>query len=537
MSKTFVREATGLVREVSFLDYFMTNLNGVTFFYALAVTPWYIWYATAGGDVVLGSIGGLLLNVFGNIVVFAMITSTFPRSGSPYVANSRVLHPALAWPAEVCMWMSQGPLGLGTLAVGLISAALVPGLYTMGVSSGNASLVSAAFALTQPMWMATLGVVVVLGTMAFVIWGVKAIVHSFQLPMTILMIVGAAVLLVYWASANLTNLQAVLPKYTSVSYSAILTYASTNYSSAMVPISYAGIPVMMSILFTVGAYNSYWGSWVAGEVKKASSLRMQYVSMVIPSFLLFGVTVLTVGLAQLAVGRNFLIAMTQILTNNPGFFSSLPSVTSFGTIVLIPMMIADNTIAQFLIMLMMIGAVLATSVYMWLLTTRDFLAFSFDRLLPAKFADVSDRTHTPIFNIVFNALLACVIAVAVAYAGSYISYAFVSMFTLSCVEVGLLMFAAIVIPLRKDIWSISSGSKYKVLGIPLISIAGVLGLVYNWGAAVLYVALPQFGWGPQASEFLIATIGVPFVLYWIIRKVRISQGIDVNAVFRTIPPE
>src|SRR5208283_1559061 len=177
------------------------NLNGVTFFYSLAVTPWFIWFATPGGDAIIGSIGGVLFTVFGAIVVFAMMTATFPRSASPYVANSRVLHPAIGWPAEVMMWMSIGPLGIGVLATALISAALVPGLYTMGVSSGNASLVSAAFALTQPFWIAVLGVVVVLGTMALVIRGTRTLVHSFQLPMTILTLIGTVVLLVYWASA------------------------------------------------------------------------------------------------------------------------------------------------------------------------------------------------------------------------------------------------------------------------------------------------------------------------------------------------
>ncbi|HYW01139.1 MAG TPA: hypothetical protein VE862_06695, partial [Candidatus Acidoferrum sp.] len=99
------------------------------------------------------------------------------------------------------------------------------------------------------------------------------------------------------------------------------------------------------------------------------------------------------------------------------------------------------------------------------------------------------------------------------------------------------MLSAIVVPLRKDIWAVSPASKYKLLGIPIISIAGVIGLVYEFGSLFLYVVTPQFGWGPQASEFLIATMVLPFVLYWVIRKIRISRGIDVDAVFRALPPE
>ncbi|HKM78115.1 MAG TPA: hypothetical protein VJZ03_03490 [Candidatus Bathyarchaeia archaeon] len=107
--KTFVRDATGLVRAISITDYAVTNLNAVNPLVALVYTAWFIWLGVPNADIVTACIGGFLLVVFGDIVVFAMTTATFPRSASPYVAESRVLHPSVGWPSEVSNWLSFTP--------------------------------------------------------------------------------------------------------------------------------------------------------------------------------------------------------------------------------------------------------------------------------------------------------------------------------------------------------------------------------------------------------------------------------------------
>jgi len=45
------------------------------------------------------------------------------------------------------------------------------------------------------------------------------------------------------------------------------------------------------------------------------------------------------------------------------------------------------------------------------------------------------------------------------------------------------------------------------------------------------------GFGLASLELIIAVSVAPFVLYWIIRAVRRRQGIDLDFIFRELPPE
>jgi len=59
-AKSFVRDATGLVREISLFDHLVTNMNGVVPLAALALTPWWIWFAVPGGDPLISTVTGFI---------------------------------------------------------------------------------------------------------------------------------------------------------------------------------------------------------------------------------------------------------------------------------------------------------------------------------------------------------------------------------------------------------------------------------------------------------------------------------------------
>ena len=52
-----------------------------------------------------------------------------------------------------------------------------------------------------------------------------------------------------------------------------------------------------------------------------------------------------------------------------------------------------------------VAGVVAIAVPTYLMGTRNMLAYSFDRVLPTKLSEVNDRTHTPIYAILFVMLL------------------------------------------------------------------------------------------------------------------------------------
>src|SRR5690242_15637189 len=100
-SKLFVRQSSGLVRNVSVTNALFFNVAafvgvGLTLypiFYSLAGVPvWKHGLSSYGWAAIIAGLFCVLL-----ALIFASLTSVMPRSGGDYVFSSRILHPFLGW--------------------------------------------------------------------------------------------------------------------------------------------------------------------------------------------------------------------------------------------------------------------------------------------------------------------------------------------------------------------------------------------------------------------------------------------------------
>jgi len=532
----FVREATGFVREIGFLDHLITNMNGVVPLAAIVLTPWWIFFAVKGGDLMLAILGGWLFTMFGSLISYSMISATFPRAAAPYVATSRILHPAVGWPAEVCHWLGW-VMALALYPGFMLTWAIVPGLYAIGVSSGNRAFIDAAFAIaTQPEWALLVGFLLLVPTSLIAVLGTRKLVRTFQLPITIIMFIAIFIIIGLWATTTRSQLEMVLVKYLHEDFASIIAEAKANYPDFMVPSIYAFVPIMAAIAFTAGSFNTYWNSYAVGEVRRAHDVRMQILSMWIPSTLIAILVALISGMALSICGREFLIAITQILTNNPGFFEGTPPMPAYA-MTLIPLMVADNPIIQFIIMIGTICGVLAYFPATWLIITREWFAWAFDRLLPERLSEVSEKYHTPVWSIIVNLIVACIFMVLFIYFIEYIGFFNTAAWDLTLITIALICLSAALLPLRKEFWSLSPVNKYKIGAIPVITVAGILGFIYNGAAVWFYSVTPELGMGLPSTLVIVATAAIPFVLYWVVRAIRKKQGIEIDLIFKSIPPE
>ena len=91
--RTFVREATGLVREASWFDVFMYNEAGMSYAGAMLLASM-LAFIFIGGDFLTE---WLLTVLFGSLIglTYYLLSVTMPRTGADYVYDSRILHPAL----------------------------------------------------------------------------------------------------------------------------------------------------------------------------------------------------------------------------------------------------------------------------------------------------------------------------------------------------------------------------------------------------------------------------------------------------------
>jgi len=184
-----------------------------------------------------------------------------------------------------------------------------------------------------------------------------------------------------------------------------------------------------------------------------------------------------------------------------------------------------------------------------LVASRTFFAMSFDRMMPEKFAYVSERWHAPVWAIIITAVFAIPACMAEADfpagAASYLAFAgvvgtdifdafFLTMFCISCM----------LLPLeRKEIYD-RAAVKHSIC-----SVTG-LGFVATLGAAFcLYIFIKESGWiwslfksGAETAD-IVSSIGffgciiVGILLYVYYMYKNTTRGVDMRTLYISIPPE
>jgi hypothetical protein len=95
VGEVFARKASGLVREASLLDTFgigfMNNGVGVGVW---TMASWGL-YVMPTGDIFWASILATFMCITGIALVWGFLGGSMPRSGGDYIANSRIIHPAV----------------------------------------------------------------------------------------------------------------------------------------------------------------------------------------------------------------------------------------------------------------------------------------------------------------------------------------------------------------------------------------------------------------------------------------------------------
>jgi amino acid transporter len=170
-------------------------------------------------------------------------------------------------------------------------------------------------------------------------------------------------------------------------------------------------------------------------------------------------------------------------------------------------------------------------------STRVMFAMSCDGMLPNWVARVSRRWGAP------------VVAIGICYVGCLIMgwlYLFtdfarltLDMPLMSAIAFAASTLAGTLFPYLKTtrhIYADSSVAGHQVFGIPLITVAGVLGLVYFAVIFYLYLTDARYGVNDQLSAlFVLAAIAVSVLIYLGCRCYRGRRGIDIDRVFRDIP--
>jgi len=175
---------------------------------------------------------------------------------------------------------------------------------------------------------------------------------------------------------------------------------------------------------------------------------------------------------------------------------------------------------------------------LFLSSTRVIFAAAFDRVLPDRAAEVSERRKVPLYSLVLMLLPAVGLAAIYAYSTTFRTYTLDATLVIAVTYL-FSAIAVVILPWRKpDLWRASPASKVKVLGVPIVPVSGVITiglLVFNlseWFSNDLY-----FVNNNDSLIYMGAMYALAIVLYVSARIIRNRQGIDLGLINKEIPVE
>ncbi len=537
----FQRQATGLVSEAGTWSTLIYNINfvsiGLMMLFVLQLEPAFY----PGGNMLVSYLLALAV-VLPTSLVFAMFSAAMPRSGGDYVYVSRILGPRLGMMSSfinTVWWFIYG----GVPSAFFARYGLGPLFRNVGLLSGNESLVEAGAWFVTPEGTIITGILLVAFLVAVFSLGLN-VYFRIQNTLFVIAMLGLAVIGFVLLTGSTATFQANLDRFTGQAgtYQAVIDNATAaGFTEAPFDWYWSLIPITWIYLELVFNQSS---AYIGGEVRHAS--RVQLWSMPITAIVCVAIAMLLTWLFQATIGSTFLGAVswdagaTLGLSSAPTF-SELAAYLSGSTIVAL---IAG------------IGFVFWS--YTWLPgqilnASRNLLAYGLDGVLPARFAEVNERYHTPVFSLVVVGLGSIAALVVYATNADFTTLTGIVAFIVSFIIVSI---AAIAFPYRKPAAWAASPVSWRWGGLPVISIVGVLSLlallITLWvflndplaGVNVLdgfHLKLTGEDGAPTKDAIRLLITGVTIVsglvVFEVARLVRARRGVRLEVAYEEIPVE
>ncbi len=535
----FLRKATGLVKGWSKFDAFLYSFMSVNFvtlglFFAFSVLA----FVPSGQILPALLISGVFVTFL--VVTYAGLISVMPRAGGDYVWQSRVLGGGIAFVLAVTGWWFilwywapvyanilnvevfqplAAVLGLDGLTdflakdIGLFTVAIV----TVGLAAVLVSLGMEGYAKIQKVcfYLGLAGLAVIFLVMLF---GSRSGFESaFNQEASNL----------FGTSGN--------------AYQQTIELGRTNNAGPIVPdlgfTPFLGDSLLLIPFLCFWILWPNWGATLYGEVRGASDFRRVMGGMMWGLWVTVAIAFVFVLLAAKFFGWEFFNAANlNYWATVYGFGDAAIPIWSY------PPMLASfyfhNEAIQAIIVLVFGAWFLGWAGTLFLSSTRVIFAAAFDRILPEKVADVSERRHVPYWALLLMLVPSIVVSWLYVYTSDFATFILDATLVIAVTFFGTSI-AAMILPYRKKrLYENSPIARYKVAGIPLITITGAITALFlgfnlwHWFTNDLYAVNNS-----TSLWFMASMYGLALVIYIVAWFVRRSQGINLSAIHREIPVE
>src|SRR5215469_11337367 len=545
-SGLFVRQASGLVRDVSMANALFFNIAafvGTAVGWAIAFYALYPEWQAFGisAYAYMAVLTGVACYFLG--MIFASLTTAMPRSGGDYVFTSRIISPFWGW---IESWT-------------LVGSALTIIGFEIIVASHNLQLIGILLGVAFPgsvfgnatNWIQDTPSKVIVGIIILlVIAGISILktrtFHKVVTGLTIFAIVSVAINFIGAFTVDQNSMANALPALGTSTKAIMAAATKAGFSLGSPDFSILGLVALAGlasvVLFQYIGFQ--FSSYIAGEVK--GNVRRAVMFAVIGA-LVFAVFMNSVYMDVQGshYGFSMVNAWGYLYWNNAG--APLNGQPPFSPV----MLTAVHPGFWPLWLIVALGNitlnVLLCPVYAIFLS-RIVLAWALDRQVPEWFSLVNERTNAPLRVIIIAVLLGAVFYVLTFFGVSLASTTFFGILLagLTWIMPGL---NAILIPYRRpDLFQLTNNTG-KFLGLPRLVWYGIIWLVFIvpvYAAAFVwpvikgllasgsaYLALSN----PSGVGWALVFIAIAIVIYFVMRYVNTSRGINVKMIFQELPPD
>src|SRR5216110_520485 len=533
----FLRNATGLVKAWSTFDAFLYafwSVNLVT----LGLYGMSFVYTIPDGQL-LGAVllTGVLVTFL--VLTYAQLVSVMPRAGGDYAWQSRILGGAVGFVLAITGWWFTLWLWTPIYANILVVQFFAPLAYTLGWSglatffgSHTGIFISCLIVLGFVSWVITLGMEGYARIQRFCFWLGMA---------GLLAMLGILLFSSHEAFVSAFNREAAsLFGATGNAYQATID-AATKGGTTGVSFGTFGFTSTLPLLPFLAFYLLWpvWGATLYGEVRGAKEYRKVFSAM----FWGLWVTVALVAIILLVIVKT--IGWDFYSAANAAYWNSIYVAGSAAPAIPIwpyPVMFAGWLVSNHLFQAILI-AVMGLWFFGWagtlfLSSTRVIFAAAFDRVLPEFAANISSKRRVPYGALLLMIVPAILISLAWSFAPSIQTWFLWATGVIAITFLGTSIAGAILPWRRPDIFQNSSIARYKLVGVPVITISGLVSgafllfMLAEWSFSAIYGTQLVDVTGskvhisnPSTLVYFAGTYLLAIAIYVAARVIRKNQGI------------
>lgn len=543
-STLFLRKATGLVRSWSVFDAFVYAFFSIN----LITLGLYIFsqmYYLEGGLLTTAVVSGII--ILTQVVVYAGLIAVMPRAGGDYVWQSRILGGGIGFVLAVTGWWFILWLWTPLYSDMLRHEFFVPLLGILGMQ-GAADY----FAWNPNAWFIVS--VIMIGYITVII---ALGMRSYARVQKVCFWVGLAGLAIVFLfllfgshDAFRAGLDAQAPEMFGSGAAGGSVYEATlaagEEAGAVLPMTGGSLAAVFLAMPYIVFFNLWpnWGATLYGEVKGADDFKRNMLGM---GGALVATTVLAVVfflLINKTITWDFYTNANGAYWNYRwGFTDQAPPLNFWPYPAMLTMFLTSSRIVQFVVILAMSMWFFGWAGTIFLSSTRVIFAAAFDRVLPEAVATVHPRTRTPIWAMVLMVVPGLIVSILYVWdIANFQSLTLMSTLVIAITYLGSTISAIILPYTKKEMYEASPIAKYKILGVPLISVAGVIFLAFLLFLLYEWLIDPNGLYGIGLSNtssmvFMLAMYGIALVIYVFARYYRRSRGVSLDMLYKEIPAE